>query len=1322
MDDSQKSRQELLAELQALREEVQQLRGSKRPTLGQDFLQHVLDSLDTPVFVKNKHLQWVYLNKEASEIINADPDDQLGKSDHDFYPKEHADYIQQWDKHVLATGETVSYERETPLPDGPRHLLSLKSRYTDPATNEPYIVGLLQDITSIRQTQEELHEMQQRLQTILNSSGVGILVLRNNRILFANDTMCRYSGYTKQEASRKSISDFIHPDDIEVVLDNHQKRLKGEDVPEHYMHRILSKDGSTIWVSNSARRIQWDEGTACLHFIVEMTELKKAQDELAVREKRTRQIIDLVPHLIYARHEDGRFIMANAALAEAYGTTVEEMIHTPPQTALAMHKAFERLEWDALRHQSGPATKHIELTDKAGSTHLLECTALPFTTFEHQGQAVLGVCNDITRRETMRSRLESLNDCLLNFGSEPTANISSLVSLCGEMLKASYALYYRFAQDGPACASAWNPPPGLSYAESGTGSICGHMASQETYTPILLSNLQESSLAQTDANIARLGLQSCFGITAKAGTRKVGVLYVAYRKDFSPTLGDSWLLGAAAAAIGVEEHRAAALESMRNNNRTLRAMFNATDAQMLLVDPEHTILLANNAAAEFLNSSPDQLAGKQLESVFPPDQLRVRHEALRSSQHSGKAFQLAEHTSGREFEHNVYPVATDAERTCYALHTRDRTMHRQAERQLQESEERFRTTFEQAAVGMAHISTDGRWLRVNDKLCDILGYSRRELNSMRIQDITHPEDLDKELRQLHAIERGRIPSFSMEKRFTKKAGEECWVNFTASCIHDEDMTAKYHSCVVEDISLRKAIERALLRRDAVLEAVGHAAERFLQKGDWTNHINDVLESLGTAAMTSRAYMFRNSRDEHGELTASQVFEWVAPGVKTQLHNPDLQNISYDSAELHGLKQALSQKQPFYGKVAELSEADRAILEPQDILSIAVVPVYSEGAWWGFIGFDDCRTERDWMPAEIEALVAAADIIGHAISQNRMEKALKESERKFRIIAEAVDDVFWISTPDREKSLYVSPALNHFATARNRLAASPDLFYKLIHPDDRSTVKKLYSAPSHKTREIEYRVANENGGWTWVHERAYPVYSQDGQLEWLAGIISDITERRRTAEQIHCSLREKELLLQEVHHRVKNNLQIITSLLDMADRRISDPHAREIMRDTQSKVQSMAMIHLQLYGHERFDRIDMANYARMLTSQLSQMYNAQRVAPNFDMQEITLPLSQAIPCGLVLSEALANAFKHAFTAENGGTLTLSIRRSQGDILISVADNGTGIEGHCEATQKSVGMKLIKNIVHYQLNGTIDITSENGTTVTVCFPQEEQGVTQ
>ncbi|MEW5938100.1 MAG: histidine kinase N-terminal 7TM domain-containing protein [Chloroflexota bacterium] len=201
-----------------------------------------------------------------------------------------------------------------------------------------------------------------------------------------------------------------------------------------------------------------------------------------------------------------------------------------------------------------------------------------------------------------------------------------------------------------------------------------------------------------------------------------------------------------------------------------------------------------------------------------------------------------------------------------------------------------------------------------------------------------------------------------------------------------------HTVVFHDITQRNRARAALKSREAILHAVSLASELFLKSSSWDRNVEKVLARLGEAAEVSRVYIFERHLAETGVPVVSQRYEWAREGVVPQIDNPDLQNLEWEAAGFARWEETFQKRGAVHGPVREFPESERAILAAQDILSLVVMPVFVEENLWGFVGFDECAREREWSEPELEALRAAADIFGAALTRGNVETRLLKRQR------------------------------------------------------------------------------------------------------------------------------------------------------------------------------------------------------------------------------------------------------------------------------------------------------------------------------------------
>lgn len=219
------------------------------------------------------------------------------------------------------------------------------------------------------------------------------------------------------------------------------------------------------------------------------------------------------------------------------------------------------------------------------------------------------------------------------------------------------------------------------------------------------------------------------------------------------------------------------------------------------------------------------------------------------------------------------------------------------------------------------------------------------------------------------------------------------------------------------------------------------------------------------------------------------------------------------------------------------------------------------------------------------------------------------------------------------------------------------------------------------------------------------------------IAQDLSERKLLEDRLRGSLAEKELLLREIHHRVKNNLQIISSLLDLQSDRIEDPVARSLYADSQARIRSMALIHQQLYGADALDRIDFGAYLEQLAASLFHFGGSGNATIRVEAAPARLGIDQALTCGLIVNELVINALKHAFPDHRAGVIRLEFASGDGRHLLRVADDGVGLPpGAWDPDRGSLGTSLVTALVE-QLSGSLQVVGAPGATFTITFPATE-----
>ena len=257
--------------------------------------------------------------------------------------------------------------------------------------------------------------------------------------------------------------------------------------------------------------------------------------------------------------------------------------------------------------------------------------------------------------------------------------------------------------------------------------------------------------------------------------------------------------------------------------------------------------------------------------------------------------------------------------------------------------------------------------------------------------------------------------------------------------------------------------------------------------------------------------------------------------------------------------------------------------------------------------------------------------------------------------------------------------------------------------------------------IQEPLVDGDGRELWVQTDKVPYRDQHGKVIGIVVMARDITESKRSAQALESSLREKEGLLKEVHHRVKNNLQVITSLLRLEAGRTREPGTKDVLKEMQGRIRSMALLHETLYQSGKFGGVELSDYLRQLATQLFRAQNSApgRVQLSLDLSPVTLTIDHAIPCGLIVNELLTNSLKYAFPHDTSGEVRLELHReADARIRLRVSDTGVGLPEDFDSRRRSsLGLQLASDLAR-QLGGSLEIGPPPKAVFTVTFKGDDE----
>ena len=426
--------------------------------------------------------------------------------------------------------------------------------------------------------------------------------------------------------------------------------------------------------------------------------------------------------------------------------------------------------------------------------------------------------------------------------------------------------------------------------------------------------------------------------------------------------------------------------------------------------------------------------------------------------------------------------------------------------------------------------------------------------------------------------------------------------------------------------------------------------------------------------------------------------------------------------------------------AALAGASREELVGRNMLTSGIIgpadldrarAILARGAAGQATGPDEYSLRRmDGRPVDVEVRAFPVKTGGsplimvmvREIPESRKEAlALLESRRRLETLMGNLPGMAYRCANDREWTMeFISDGCLELTGYRPEdIIGNAEVAYAdLILEEDRKWVRDAAELGLAHRRpfQIVYRIRTASSAVKWVWEKGMGIFGEDGALQALEGFITDITERKRAEEAVRTSLAEKEVLLREVHHRVKNNMQIVASLLNLQSQSAPDPSVREIFKESRDRIRSMALVHERLYQSADLARIEFAEYLRKLTSHLVHSYGTGdgRIHLEVDAGNIQLDVNTAVPLGLIVNELVSNAIKHAFPNEARGKIAVGLERlAGGKFRLVVSDDGVGFpEGLDFRNTESLGLQLVTMLAD-QLEGDLLLERDAGTKFVLTF---------
>jgi PAS domain S-box-containing protein len=1114
--------------------------------------QNYLDVANVVLVVINKDQTVGLINKMGCNLLGYKEKEIIGKNwfDH-FVPKEVASKMRSAFLKALKGKLEIDEFEESEIisKKGKRRTISWKSSVIrDEKEKIASILSSGEDITERIIAEKALKDSETKFRMLAeNATDVvyRISLYPEVKYEYISPSIHFMTGYTPEEYYKNPQLGFkiIHPDDLHLLGKMPKKKdlLPHMKIPELTL-RWVKKDGSIVWTETRNKLIVDDHKqlVAVEGISRDVTLQKQSEIELKDSEKRFRILSNATfEGIVFSENE--RIIDANDQFMKLFEyTDSKEFIGKNLIDNFVVEEQRDMVR--SHLQQLKPEPLEVDAITKNGTRLTVEAKGQNIPYFGRQIRAT--VIYDITQRKQYQRELEqsgenykslidnSPNGILIYYdGKLKFANRSALKLLEADSfhqvhLKENFSLllpeYRERARERVKRASEGESLP---------------------YTEVKLKTLKGNVLILESKPIAiKYNGEDAIQIVLQDTSPQKQLIKEQLRAQIAEETNFSLQQ-----EIFERKH---AERTLQQTQKYTRLLIDSSLDMICASDKEGYITEFNAAAEKTFGYDRTEVLGKHVSMLYAnsPERIKNAYEFLyEKGKYAGEVMNIKK--NGQKFIAylSASVLRNDEGELVGAMGvSRDISEMKKAELELRNSEERYRAIYDQVFVGIAKMALNGRFIQVNEQMCNMLGYTKEELCNKTFMDITVKEDVPTSVNVMKKLASGQIEKTTFEKRYLHKNGKIVNANIATSVVMDVLGNPSHVISIFQNIT-----ERVKLEHDRQSQSARH---------------NAIIESSSHIIWTTDKQMCLTSFNKN----------YAADLMK-----------HYNVQAYMGLS----------------------------VVSVKVVLTEEYNNYW---------------------------------------------LKKYEAVLRGEHQYFETKMIDRQNNV------------------------------------------------------------VWREIFLNPIFDELGNLVEVAGIGLDITEKKLANEQIHNSLQEKEVLLKEVHHRVKNNLQVISSILNLQSSYVKDQSTLNILKESQDRIKSMAFIHESLYQTKDFSSINFSEYVVNLSQNLLHSYSSleHEIKLNLDIQNVFLNLDLAIPCGLIINEIVSNALKYAFVDKKEDAEIMIKMHLKGENLhLQIKDNGIGLPKHIDyRNTESLGLQLVVTLVD-QLNGSIELDCTQGAHYNILFKQNQ-----
>jgi PAS domain S-box-containing protein len=1127
------------------------------------------------------------------------------------------------------------------------------------------IEGISRDITKRKEAEMSLFESEEKFKKLSDAAFEGIVIHKDGKIIDVNNALKNTLRFSEKEIINQSFLKFIHPDYHKTVSHNFNKKIDAA-----FDVKMLRKGNTFFWAELLSTEIVYKGKPLSVTSIRDISKHKENEQIIKNSEEDHKHFLEQIPSgvIIYVGSD---VVFANRSAFEILGIKHQELskVKTLNIYDYILPKYQKDTKERALRILNGEILDFSEICIKSPKGEILDIEIKSKLVLHNGKKAVQTIFNNISFRKQGEKILKE---------SEERFKILSNATFEGIV----------FSENGK-----------IIDANDQFLKMYGFKSSKEIIGKNLIDDfVVEEQKLQAKKHL-RLSTSKLFEVDT---IKKDGTIITVESKGQNIPYFEKNIR--ATVIYNITDRKQNEL-NLRESERTLSTLMNSLPGMAYRCENDEnlTMLFVSNGFQALTGYKPkDILQNKKISfsEITHPEHRKslksVIQKALRTKSPFEIEYQLI-NASGQAkwvWEKGEGVFSDDGKLLFIEGFITDINEKKQFELELKRSRENYKSLVDYSPDGVI-IHIDGVMKFANPSGLKIVGVNDfEELENISALDFILPEYHKQTIERISKVKAGEDLDF-VEIKIKNKKGEIVVLETKPTII-------KFNGIEAIQVVFHDTSEKKLLLKE---QARAQIAEET----------NELLEQEITKRKVIQLKLQESQK--YTRLIINGSLDMICAsdrqGFITEFNQAAQQTFGYSQEEVIGKH------------VSMLYE------DPKERKKITDDELYSKGAYAGevtnrrkngekFIAFLSASVLKNDDGEVIGAMGVSRDIS----ELKQAEGKLRKQSAKFNAIIETSSHLIWtvdknICLTTFNQNLDKELKTRYGREAKIGLSMIPQTA-ELQKEYNSFLLKKYEKAFAGEPQYFDIYFTDKNGLENWREIYLNPIWAEDGSVLEVSGISHDITEKKISEERIRLSLQEKEVLLKEVHHRVKNNLQVISSILNLQSSYVKDEGTLQILKESQNRIKSMAFIHESLYQTKDFSSINFTEYVVNLSQNLIHSYSNfdHEIKLNLDIQNVFLNLDLAIPCGLIINEIVSNALKYAFVDNSlGGEIAIVMKISGENLILNIGDNGRGLPPNIDyRNTESLGLQLVVTLTD-QLSGTIALDLKKGTNYTIIFKQNQ-----